>query len=204
MTIVRLLRDCRASSAAEFALVLPLLLLLIFGIIDAGRFLWEVNRAEKATQAGSRFAVVTDPIPGGLTTADYLGVGGLTQGDIIPRAALGKIVCTNTGCCVDADHPCTNPYPALGTFNSDVFTGIVARMQAMYPKVQSDNVLVSYEGSGLGYAGDPNGMDVSPLVTIQLTGLEFQPITTLMMAKLELPDFRTSLTAEDGSGSQSN
>ena len=62
-TVRRLLNSEGAASAAEFALVLPLLLLLLFGIIDAGRFMWECNRAEKATQMGVRFAVVTDPVP---------------------------------------------------------------------------------------------------------------------------------------------
>ena len=38
------------ASAAEFALVLPILLILLLGIIDAGRWLWTYNRAEKATQ----------------------------------------------------------------------------------------------------------------------------------------------------------
>ena len=56
----------KAASAAEFALVLPLLLILLFGTIDAGRFLWAMNRAEKATQMGARYAIVTDPVSTGL------------------------------------------------------------------------------------------------------------------------------------------
>lgn len=184
-------------------MVLPLLLLFIFGIIDGGRFLWEFNRAEKATQAGARFAVVTDPLPGGLVTADYLGVGGLTQGDVIPSTALGKISCTSTACCA-VGSTCTSPYPNLGTFNSTAFAGILARMQAMKPEIQAENVIVRYEGSGLGYAGDPYGMDVSPLVTVELTGLTFRPITSLLFAEITMPSFKTSLTSEDASGTQSN
>ncbi len=50
---------------------LPLLILLLFGIIDAGRFLYETNRAEKATQMGARYAIVTDVMPAGLVNEDY-------------------------------------------------------------------------------------------------------------------------------------
>ena len=39
----------RAASAAEFAMVLPLLIILLFGIIDAGRYKWSVNRAESSS-----------------------------------------------------------------------------------------------------------------------------------------------------------
>jgi Flp pilus assembly protein TadG len=65
--------DRSGSSAAEFALVLPLLILLLFGIIDGGRYLWEVNKAEKATQVGARVAVVTDVLETGLKGQRYLG-----------------------------------------------------------------------------------------------------------------------------------
>ena len=53
----RLLRDRTGSGAAEFSLVLPLLILLLLGMIDTGRYMWEYNRAEKATQMGARFSV---------------------------------------------------------------------------------------------------------------------------------------------------
>jgi TadE-like protein len=199
----RFLHDCRGDSAAEFALVLPLLLILLFGIIDGGRLLWDVNRAEKATQAGARFAVVADPLAPGLATADYLGVGGLTQGDIIPASAMGTVTCTQNGCCNPASS-CTTPYPALGTFDQNVFDKIYGRMHAYDAAIQKQNIVVSYRGSGLGFAGDPNGPQISPIVTVELTGLQFQPITSLLFATFNLPDFRTTLTAEDLSGTASN
>jgi hypothetical protein len=75
----------------------------------------------------------------------------------------------------------------------------------MYPQIAPANVQVAYKNVGLGFAGDPNGPDVAPLITVRLTGLDFHPITCLMLAcTIEMPDFRAALTAEDLSGTISN
>lgn len=193
--------DRSGASAAEFALVLPLLLLMLFGIIDTARFLWATNQAEKATQMGARLAVVTNPVPGGLATANYVGVGGLTQGDIIPASALDPITCTRTVC------SCTGNCPSgFATADSTEFDRIVTRMQAMKPDITAAQVRVSYRGSGLGYAGDPNGMEIAPLVTVELSGATFRPVSTALFGNptFALPAFRTTLTAEDSNGSASN
>lgn len=212
MTPRNLLRDGRGASAAEFALVLPLLMLLLFGIIDAARFAWEYNRAEKATQVGARVAVVINAIPNGLVEERYVGqtIGGvtLTQGDLIPASALGLVSCKSTsgtvacGCAPpDGAPPCPS---SLGTPDSTAFNQIVTRMQYMKPDIAASNVWVEYRGSGLGFAGDPNGMEVAPIVTVRLSGVQFRPITTLLFTTITMPDFGTSLTAEDQSGVQSN
>ena len=200
--------DRSGASAAEFALVLPLLLFFLFGIIDGARFLWETNRAEKATQMGARVLVVTDAVPGGLSAYSYLGdtSGGtaLTQGDLISAAALGKIDCTSSGgtvSCSCATNPCPGTLTPIDQTGWDM---MLTRMQGVKPDIAESNVTVSYRGSGLGYAGDPNGMDIAPLVTVELNSLPFRPVTGLMLATINLPTFRTTLTAEDSEGSQSN
>ena len=197
-----LVRHSRGASAAEFALVLPLLLVLLFGIIDGGRWMWTYNKAAKATHMGARFAVVADPVAPGIG-ASYLGIGGLTQGDLIPASAFGKITCTNSGCSCT-----TTPCPAIGTVDPQNFTNVVDWMRIFMPEVQASNVVIEYSSSGLGYAGNPNGADLSPLVTVKLgspaTPVQFRPVTSLMLATLNMPTFTTSLTAEDLSGSQSN
>ena len=196
------LLDTRAS-AAEFALILPLTMLFFFGIIDAGRYAYTFNQGEKATQTGARWSVVTDPVTPGLASYSYVGktVGGvtLTQGDRIPASFLDPIICTTVSC------TCTGQCPTsvAKAASPGPFEDLLARMQDIMPEIEDDNLVVEYRGSGLGYAGDPNGMDVAPLVTVRLTGMTFSPVI-LFGGSIGLPDFSYTLTMEDGAGTGSN
>lgn len=194
--LVILLHDRRAASAAEFALVLPLFILLLFGIIDVGRYMWTVNRAEKAAQMGVRMAVVTDYISSAIG-ASYIGACStpLGQGDPIPASCFSTITCSKSGGTVS----CTN-----GTANATAFNRVLIRARRYMPELQDGNLQVIYSPSGLGYAGDPNGPDVAPLVTVRLSGVSFNPIMTLAFANVGIPEVRTSLTFEDGIGAVSN
>ena len=207
----RLAKSTSGTSAVEFALVLPLFLVLLLGTIDAGRFLWEYNEAEKATQVGARVAIVTDVLAPGLRDENYAGqtVDGVTiaSGDRIPAGALGTIMCNSTTCTCEAG-PCPSN---LGTFDSTTFTNVLlARMQAIDPTIQAENVEVRYSGSGLGTAGSAGGgggtetLEISPLVTVTLKDMTFTPITSLLFASIPMPDLHTTLTAEDASGGYSN
>lgn len=201
------LRDMRGSGAAEFALVLPLALLILFGIIDTGRYAWTLTRLEKATQMGTRYAVATQIVPQGLNEHDYVGetCGGVTLdgGATIPAACLGTISCTGTSCAC-AQAPC----PAMGTYNEAAYDAILARMRVIDPRISDATMTVEYSGSGLGFAGDPAEddagdplADVAPLVTVRLSNLQYTPITlSLFGGAVPLPEFSYSLTLEDGEG----
>ena len=195
-------RDFRGASAAEFALVLPLSTLFLVGLLDTGRLFYDINRGEKATQIGARWAVVTDPVAPELATTTYVGevVGGvtLTQGDRIPAGALGLITCTSSSCACT-----TSPCPTGLTRDSTSFDALLARMQEIMPQIGASNLIVEYRGSGLGYAGDPNNMAISPLVTVRITGLTFSPFV-FVGGNVSLPDFAYTLTMEDGDGTDSN
>ena len=58
------LRNRSGAAAAEFALVLPVALLLFFGIMDVGRYVWALNEIEKAVQAAARGEAPLDPRAG--------------------------------------------------------------------------------------------------------------------------------------------
>lgn len=51
-----LLRDCRGAAAAEMAMVTPLLLVLLFGALETGKFFLDEHVVVKAVRDGARFA----------------------------------------------------------------------------------------------------------------------------------------------------
>lgn len=194
----RSLAQCTiAQTGVEFTLVLPLLLFLLLGFIDAGRLIWTINRAEKATQMGVRYAITTDMVAAGLGGYVFTQ-SGIPQGGAIPTSAFVGVTCDST--------TCTNKGagPAPG-YSATAFSNLVQRMQFFYPEIQPANVVVEYDNSGLGYAGDPNAPDVAALVTVRLVNINFQPISTYaVLPPFQLPEFRSALTMEDGTGTVAN
>ena len=198
-----MLRCDRGASAAEFALVLPVFLLFLFGIIDVGRYMWTLNTAEKATQMGARAAVVSNFVPTGLSTKEFGAV--LGQGAPITLAEFDRVQCSKSGSTVSCNCPTGYTGPAvcstLGTPDSTTFNAIVTRMRRIAPAISETNVVINYTNSGLGYAGDPNGADVAPLVTVSACNIVFTPlIFQFFGASFSMPTISATLTMEDGQG----
>ena len=206
-----LTRDNRASSSAEFALVLPLLIIFLLGTIDVGRLMWTWNRAEKATQMGVRFAVATDMVPNGLAEHSFVNGTTITQGDPIPESSFGGASCLISGsavsCSCKTGATCPSPLVSDSADALAAFNNIVGRMADFLPEITTANVQIDYDYSGLGYAGDPNGSEVSPLVRVSIrpNTLTFTPILfSLFNGSITLPSFSAALTMEDGQGTASN
>lgn len=201
MRLSAFVRDQRGASAAEFALVLPLLLIVLFGTIDIGRYGWNLAQAQKATQIGARWAAATDMIPSDLYTYSFATSGGIPQGTPVNATAFPGVVCIESGCSCAAGGTCNFGMTA----NAAAFNRLVTRMADIYPGLTAANVQVTYAWSGLGFAGDPNGADVAPLVTVSLLNLQFAPFTAFVWGgQFNLPSFAYSLPMEDGSGATSN
>src|SRR4051812_28489854 len=59
----------RGQALVEFALVIPLFLLLLFGIVDAGRLVFTYNAVSNAARDGARVAIVNQS-SSGVNTCD--------------------------------------------------------------------------------------------------------------------------------------
>ncbi|WP_162935629.1 TadE/TadG family type IV pilus assembly protein [Tsuneonella amylolytica] len=208
------LRDEKAAGAAEFALVLPAALLLFFGVIDGGRYLWSVNRLEKAVQMGTRTAVVTNVVASSLNTANYTATpvecptynddgtptGDTTvikPGDPICKEAVPTLICAKSG---------TNVSCGNEQGNAAAFDRIVSRMRVVDPSIGDDEVTITYSGSGIGYADDPSEdddgnalADAAPVVTVAVDRARMRALF-LLGGSIPLPGFSYSQTLEDGDG----
>jgi TadE-like protein len=75
----RLRRRTRGQSLTEFALILPLLILLLMGILDFGRAIFAFNTLSNAAREGARVAIVdqtvTSGVPAGAQEAANQAVG---------------------------------------------------------------------------------------------------------------------------------
>lgn len=199
-TFRHLCARCEGAAGAEFAITLPLLVLFLFGVIDVGRYMWSINQLEKATQVGVRMAVVTDMIPEGLATQNYADT--LGQGASIPVSSFGAAQCQKPAASVTCSCA-TTPCPTLSPVNSAAFDAVTGRMKQIAPDISDADITIRYENSGLGYAGDPNGPDVAPIVTVKTQGVRFAPLI-LFGFTTTLPTESASLTLEDASGTTSN
>jgi Flp pilus assembly protein TadG len=60
------LRSERGQALVEFALVIPVLLLIFMGILDFGRAIYAYNTLSNAAREGARVAIVDQTVTGGI------------------------------------------------------------------------------------------------------------------------------------------
>ena len=86
-------RDERAAAVVEFALVAPLLLMLVMGIVDFGWMMMKANLVNNATRDAARVASLSGSFDQIKATVDSeLGSAGISPGDVTVQ-----ITCSNPG-----------------------------------------------------------------------------------------------------------
>ncbi|MBL4615598.1 MAG: pilus assembly protein [Magnetovibrio sp.] len=56
--MIRFLGERGAATAVEVAMLAPVLILMIFGVIESGRALWVLNTIQRAAESTTRYAAV--------------------------------------------------------------------------------------------------------------------------------------------------
>ncbi|MFQ6017193.1 MAG: TadE/TadG family type IV pilus assembly protein [Kiloniellaceae bacterium] len=191
MPIRRFLGDERGITSIEFVIVSTVFFMFILGIFDFSRALWEWNKASKATQAGVRFAVVSDMVSESWQTFNGVSITGVSAGDTVAVASFplpNPTICTIAGCNGSA-----------ADLDPIAFAAIVDRMQRVFGRIAPANVVVRYDYTSLGFAGNPVGPDIDPLVTVSLVGMQFRFLSLGLVGldTINMPDFAATLSGED-------
>lgn len=195
----RFLRSEDGTALVEFAIVLPIFLLLFFALIEFGRMGGEYVMADKAMQRAARIAAVRPPACGGVPIFNALG--SVPVGTAPPKygtsCTAGATVCVNV-----AAATCTGQ---AGNPTVDEIWAAISPM--LSPNASEQNLSFAYAyDPALNFLGGP----YVPNVTVELTGLTFQfvvplgPLANLAGANgaglpnsLPFPAMRMTLPGED-------
>ena len=207
-------RDKEGAVFAEFAFLLPVIVLIVFGSVDFLYAFYQWNAAAKAVQIGARIAAVSDPVMPGLNQLTSLALqNGARPGTLMPAFT---VTCREGNC------TCDGACPGLleNTFNTAAIDRIVfgrgrsrcggpgsyntAGMCDVLPSITPENVVVVYKQTGLGYAGRPGGPVPTVQVSLENMRFHFFFLNSLLGVQIAMPVVTATMTAEDlcsGTGS---
>ena len=220
--VFKLLRDIRGNALVESTIVIPILLLLVLGTIDVTYMFYEWALANKAAYLGARTAIVSNPVATGITTFTYTSTAGqycFNQTTLQPDPTADCPFVPNWVNCTGASGSggsCDNGYTFTDAAPYHPFTTIFSRMQAIFPRLQRQNVTVSYQTNGLGFVGDTatpglmSGLPMNVKVSINCMTHQFYFLSALMKwvfptpvgcpnapKQPSIPTFASTLQSED-------
>ncbi len=194
----KFINNRNGSVLTEFAVVLPLFLILLFSIIDFGQIYLRWILAEKATDIAARIAAVRPPVCANVT--DFNDQTFVSQFFDVPFGT--SCVALLFICSEPVTRSCTGD-EAIG----DTFDEIIASAGGLLPATLApSNLRFTYQTTGLGFLGGP----YIPTVTVEIVGdVEVPFITPLgpLLATFygggtgldnpSMPSMRATLPAED-------
>src|SRR5262249_3158691 len=157
----------------EFTIIASLLLTVTCGMVDFSLALYQWNAASKATELGGRLAAVSCRVSSDLSTLTGLGTG-VNPGAPMPyfkRVCSGSSQSCSNGGTYSASAMNTIVYGRGKTGCGTVASGQLAAMCDVYAGLTTSNVTITYEQTGLGFAGNTGG--ATPTVTMPVHSLTF-------------------------------
>jgi hypothetical protein len=186
-------------ASIEFALLSVVLISVTIGALELGLGFFQYNSAQQAARIGTRLAAVSDPVARDIEYMTGLS-GSVKSGDPMPhyiRTCSGLTQSCNVG-----SYNAAQMNALLFGPDNDGVCAATEKLRRgicdVFPKVTRDNITITYEGSGLGTAGNPAVL--SPLITVRLSGLAFNIAVAdaFIPTKFQdMPDIEVTMMAED-------
>ncbi len=124
----RNLQDETAATLIEFAIIVPLLLLLLFGIVESSRLIAEFASIRTAAREGARFATTTDGTGGTPNYRDCSEIIDATR----DKSVLGDTSDVSvTWSAPGYTHTCTSANPANDPIQSEVVSGTIVEVEVV-------------------------------------------------------------------------
>ena len=148
------------ASMLEFAVLLPLLLVVSLGLVDLGLVMFASTSVDRATQYGARYVATNAPMANGIDKAISASSGAISGTSCIPVGGVSactlnpSYTCsyssTTTGTCTGSDGTSL-------TIDSTRFNALVSAMQTQLDARTLDKrqVIVTYTPLQQGYVGRP-------------------------------------------------
>jgi hypothetical protein len=184
-------------SMTEAMLVTPIVLFFVTFMVEMSVAVFHWNQTIKAVQVGSRYVSVSTPLMTRATyqtnmTSDY---GSINQGNPTPIAALSTA-------CGAGTTPCDTALMGRLLTGGDGVCGNGSAMVGMCdiaPWITTNNVLVTYSRSGLGYVGRPFGAVTTITVEVRNVSFNFMILDKMMpiLNTITHPPHKASTTSED-------
>lgn len=197
-------RQERGGALVELGVVVPLFLVLVFGMLEYGRLYWSTTMAQKAMQKAARMATVGPPLCGAMPSTH--GLAGSAPSDT-RFGALCRVGGANATVCATPSLPAPCQLNTATAYGGRIWNEIEMLLP---PGSSAANVQITYSHDHrLGFLGGP----YTPVVTAELVNLDFNfvlplgPLVALAASDptiattspngITLPAMSTSVPAED-------
>ena len=186
ISITDFVKNKAATALAEFALILPVLMLLIFSILDIGFIAWQFQQGEIASKRAVRLAATRSLlVPGAIPDC----------GPAQPSTSVAGTRCSNI-----ADYSvwatCRGDGSGDAACGADIVR-VAQEISSFYPAANPDDIVIEFSGAGLGFVGMGHPV---PLITVRFVNVDFQFVflgTLANLAGIQMPEMSASATGED-------
>ncbi|MBP2237505.1 hypothetical protein J2Z31_004023 [Sinorhizobium kostiense] len=194
-------QDESGIALSEALITFPIVLLVFAALVEFGYAMSQWNQTVKALQYGARLAAVSDPLTSNFATvfptsaANPVNNGTATPNDATVSSTCGPNL---ANCNVAALNRIVYGSSAATECQSLGTAGIRPAICHANPEIERDNIAITYQRSGLGYWGRPEGPVVTMRFEVRNVTFDLPLLGGLLgLDTITIPAHPVTITTED-------